>query len=202
VRGYACLSRKVEEHVTDGIADFQENKQTEVLEEIDNCAIVVEHHDGFYHGFWDLRMLFERDFPSIQRRSALITLFAFFEHELDKLCDLLQKVEGYPTSFRDVRAKGIERSSQYLKKTAQLSLPLGTPLWAEIKSIQKIRNAAVHANGRIDTESATSIYVKASRHLSMNGSEIIFGNGYLAHVLDVFEKHLRDLDILLGARYS
>ncbi|MDR5836614.1 hypothetical protein [Caballeronia sp. LZ034LL] len=193
---------KIEEQVDAGVADFRRNKRLEVLEETDEYNITVEHHEGFVHGFWDLHVLFERDFPSIQRRSALITLYSFLEHELDKLCELLQRTEDHALSLKEIHGTGIDRSAIFLKKVAGLAIPRNNRHWAEIRNIQKTRNAFVHANGRIEQESRLLPYVKASQHLAMYGSEITIQNGYLDHVLDVFKKHFLDVHAALQLKYS
>lgn len=53
--------------------------------------------------------LFKEHFPNLNRRSALITLFGFLEHELGKLCVKLKVNLNLAIDLKDIQGKGIER---------------------------------------------------------------------------------------------
>ena len=69
--------RGVERQVADSILDYKDIKKD-------------EGHRGLTEDSWDLQEVFEGYFPSLQRRSALLTVWGFLEHELDALCSLYQ----------------------------------------------------------------------------------------------------------------
>ena len=45
-----------------------------------------DRHRGLDESSWDLKEIFEEYFPSLQRRSAFLTVWGFLEHQLDQLC--------------------------------------------------------------------------------------------------------------------
>src|SRR5947209_3715231 len=65
-------------------------------------------HQGLDEETWPLKEIFEEYFPSLQRRSALLTLCGFFEHELEKLCTLYKTEKGFGLASSDLKDKGID----------------------------------------------------------------------------------------------
>lgn len=82
----------VEVQVDDSIKRYDQQKETLLVEQVseENYARVVEIHQGLDDESWDLKSIFYEYFPTLQRRSALLTVCGYFEHELDKLCMLYQ----------------------------------------------------------------------------------------------------------------
>mgnify|MGYP003576036763 CR=1 FL=1 len=64
---------------------------------------IIRHHGGLDDESWDLHDVFEDYFPNLQRASAVITLFAFFERELEDLCNLIQSTENYRLNRPGIR---------------------------------------------------------------------------------------------------
>lgn len=77
---------------------------------------VVPTHGGLDADFWDLENIFEERFPNLQRRSALITLWSFMEHELNGLCQLFTVHQKFEVSVTDMNGRGIERAMLFLEK--------------------------------------------------------------------------------------
>ncbi|CAG9262101.1 hypothetical protein [Paraburkholderia caribensis] len=194
----------VESQIERGIEDYRSKKQVEVCEPQDeyDSGRIIEYHMGLADATWDIREIFEEYFPNLQRRSGLITLFSFFEHELDKLCNQFRETEKYALSFKDLQGTGNERSMIYLEKIVQIDIRRNTPEWQEIKSIQSIRNLIVHADGRLSAEKRKeSEYVNAC-HLLRATEEVIIEKGYLEHVLATFKKHFEAVNIAIGLKYK
>tara|TARA_R110001583_G_scaffold175527_1_gene330107 strand:- start:10118 stop:10471 length:354 start_codon:yes stop_codon:yes gene_type:complete len=82
----------VEVQVDESIARYEKEKESVVLDEtVEECyQQEIDIHQGLNDQAWDLDSIFKSYFPSLQRRSALLTICGYFEHELDKLCHLYQ----------------------------------------------------------------------------------------------------------------
>ena len=165
----------------------------------------IKVHKGLGDDTWDLESVFEGYFPNLQRRSALITLFAFFEHELEELCHLLQKQEAYSLDLSEVQGRGVRRASTYLEKVAGVDPKRSSAEWAEIQSIQSIRNLIVHKEGKlVDAKNkrsmAESDYVKRSPLLD-GDNEVLLKAGYLAHVLATFDGYFKLVEHGIKAKY-
>lgn len=185
----------IEKQAEESIARFQEQKETIILDEVpeENYERVVEVHQGLDDETWDLKGIFAEYFPSLQRRSALLTVCGFFEHEIDKLCLLYQSEKGYKLALSDLNGKGIDRSTSYLEKVAGIEVYKSSKEWNHIKKIQKIRNIIVHQDGRLKDQHGNPIkaaidYVNEMESLEGN-DEVTIQKGFLAHVLSIYKDY-------------
>ncbi|NDZ12776.1 hypothetical protein C7T35_10465 [Variovorax sp. WS11] len=149
----------------------------------------VRHHRGLDDESWDLHDVFEDYFPNLQRASAVITLFAFFERELEDLCNLIQSIEGYGMNVRDVHGSGIERAVTYLEKVCGIDTYRGSKEWAEVKAIQLVRGTLAHG-GRADLEQHKKLKdaIDASEHLSYS-DELKVAPDYAGYVIAAFSRY-------------
>lgn len=198
----------IERQVQKGIVDFGTLAEQVTVESghPDEQGKVVIVHQGLDDETWDLRAIFHEYFPGLQRRSALITLFSFFEHELNKLCSLFQTTEGFKLSLRDVAGSGIERARTYLYKVASLDLDQPAAHWNEIRNIQSIRNVLVHVDGRLRSQegvdrTALRRYLDACEYLG-GETEVIIRAGYLKHVLGAFGDYFSQVHGAIRTRYG
>src|SRR5436305_175799 len=76
--------KSVENQAAESIVRCEREKKShiEVLGEDEMFVRVVETHEGLENETWDLETIFREYFPSLQRRSALLTVWGYFEHEL------------------------------------------------------------------------------------------------------------------------
>ncbi|MFM0314210.1 MULTISPECIES: hypothetical protein [Paraburkholderia] len=198
----------VERQVEKNIADFATDREELVVEGMrpDEPPRFIAVHKGLDDGTWDLEAVFLEYFPNLQRRSALITLFSFFEHELNKLCTWFQETEKYQISYRDIAGSGIEKARTYLGKVAAIEFTESAAPWNEVKNVQLLRNLVVHADGRFPQErpgerSALRRYVDANEFLGGEG-EILIRAGYLKHVLMSFKEYFEMLEKDIHCRYD
>lgn len=109
----------------------------------------VAGHAGLEYESWDLDGIFGEYFPSLQRRSAFLTVWSFLEHQLDQLCLLYQSERGFGLSFTDLSGQGIDRSTSYLEKVAGLKGLKASQEWDVLKTLQRIRNVISHGDGKL-----------------------------------------------------
>ena len=98
----------------------------------------VAEHKGIHFGVWNLQSVFENYLPNLQRRSALITLYSFLEHELDQLCERIRIHEQSALSLTDITGKGIVRATTYLIKIGGLIGVRNCEHWQVVKSYPDI----------------------------------------------------------------
>ncbi|MFL6214210.1 MAG: hypothetical protein ACJ74J_10015 [Blastocatellia bacterium] len=198
--------RGVEAQIATTIESFHREKEICVSDDIleEEGPSLTKIYRGLDSDAWNLNAIFEYLFPNLQRRSALITLFSFFEHELDALCDLFIRTEKILVSLNDMRGTGIDRSILFLIKIVGLPVDKNTALWQEIKNVQKIRNLIVHNDGKLKDRSGNAVgdlikYIGASPHLS-GADEVEICDGYLAKVIETFDLQFKEIDKLIQAR--
>ena len=189
----------IEKQADESVIRFEQEKQTHVLEDrpAEGYARVVDVHQGLDDESWDLQSIFKEYFPSLQRRSALLTLCGFFEHELDKLCFLYKSEKNIKLSLIDLKDKGIDRSTAYLAKIANINTFKNSQEWQQIKRIQNIRNVIVHRSGELHEHNNKSVkdaiaYIKEIETLS-GETEIVIGKGFLTYVVNIYKEYFRNI---------
>ncbi len=173
---------------------------------------ILEEHRGIESSPNDLEEIFGYYFPNLQRRSTLVILFSFFEHQLDELCRLFATARQLNIVHTDLKDKGIDRSRRYLRKVISLPLDDNSAIWQEIKRIQKIRNVVVHNDAKLnpkENEDAIKI-VKEAKYLSLasdnesysyrdiDDDEVNILEGYLTYVLDTCEAYCGEVNKAIG----
>lgn len=198
----------IERQIAVGIAGYEAHAEQVVSDEEHGPegGNIVEVYKGLDDRGWHLPEIFNVYFPNLQRRSALITLYSFFEHEIDKLCDRLQKQEKLRARFADMAGTGIKRSASYLEKVVGIDAGQGSPTWGAIKEIQQIRNLVVHADGRlVDDAKArkkTEDAIVAKSRFLEGGDEVLFKDGYLSYTLGTFDTYFKLIELGLKAKFK
>ena len=194
--------RSVEKQVADSIVRYEEEKQTQLVHydagEDGVYAAPVETHEGLESETWNLETIFKEYLPNLQRRSAFLTVYGYFECELDKLCFLYAREKHFQQGLLDQRGKGIDRSTSYLKEVAVLDMHKESPVWIHIKELQDVRDVIVHADGRLQPGQKPHIrrmIAKLVELVSLNAQEeIILKEGFLLHVTDACKSYFRLID--------
>ncbi len=178
----------IERQAEESIVNYEKARKSDVVD-----GQVVYVHQGLDSETWDLATIFEEYFPSLQRRSALLTVCSYFEHELDQLCLLYQSEKSFKLGFLDLHGQGIDRSTSYLEKVAGLNVNKASPVWKDVKNIQKIRNFIVHRGGRLrnhqgNPDQEITGVMGQMKYLS-GDDEIVLGKGFLSYVVLIYTKY-------------
>jgi hypothetical protein len=187
----------VESQAAESIEQYRKGRETRtVVYEFDDQIYGerVEEFRGLNSESWNMGLLFEEHFPSLHRRSALLTVWGYFEHELDKLCFLYKTKKRFMMDLTDIGGKGIDRSTKYLEKVAGLDVHYNSREWQEIKKIREIRNKIAHQDGRLVTKKGTPtseliLYVEQSEFLKKDGDVVVLKDGFLKYVVDTFRAY-------------
>jgi len=190
----------VEKQVADSIAMYRTSRDNGTLtvydvggddpdgDSIETCR-TMDVHQGLDSETWDLDELFERYFPNLQRRSALLTLWGFVEHELDKLCLLYQREKAFSLTFSDLSGTGIDRSTNYLEKVAELKGLKASQEYDQLDALREIRNAVTHNDGRLkgrDGKPKAKVLAAMKKVGYVTGdNELIFQHGFLSRALNI-----------------
>ena len=187
----------VEKQAEESTNRYRDQKETSVVEVFpeEHFARVVETHQGLDNESWDIESLFTEYFPSLQRRSALLTVYSYFEHELDKLCLLYQSEKSFKLNLSDLNGKGVKRSINYLEKVAGIDTSKESEEWDHITKIQKIRNVIVHQSGKLNDRQGDprkEVIDYINQMSSLDGdTEIILHKGFLNYVVSTFNDYFR-----------
>ena len=152
-----------------------------------------DRHQGLDESSWDLKEIFEEYFPSLQRRSAFLTVWGFLEHQLDQLCLLYQSERKLRLSFTDLNGKGVDRSTGYLEKVVGLQGLKASAEWGRLKSLQNVRNVVAHNDGKIRDHQGkpkTGIVADMKKLDFLTGEdEIVVAEGFLSQVTQACDSY-------------
>lgn len=193
-----------EKQIQESVHDYEIAKVATDVEHGDDeyPIVILEEHLGIEGPPAELQEIFSYYYPNLQRRSILMTLFSFLEHQLDQLCELVAKEQRAQIIHTDLKGKGIDRARLYLQKV--MGLPLNASVvWQEIKRIQKVRNVVVHNDAKlagadkdlIEYVERTSGLSRVSKwHYDGEIDEVDILSGYLLQVLDTFDLYCAEVN--------
>lgn len=202
----------LEKQIHESVKTYESERVVTDVEEYDGgyVNIILQEHRGIEGPPNHLDQIFEYYFPNLQRRSTLIILFSFLEHQHDQLCQLFAATQQLNIVHTDLKGKGIDRSRRYLRKVIRLQLDDNSATWQEIKKIQKVRNLVVHNDAKLDSkpdDKSVIEIVKEAKYLSqasdsessysyhyVDDDEVNILEGYLTHVLDTCDSYCSELN--------
>ncbi|HCG8585653.1 TPA: hypothetical protein NJ534_003554 [Vibrio parahaemolyticus] len=136
------------------------------------------------------------EFPSIQRRAELITIYTVLEHQFQQICQAYERELENPVKIKDLDSNGIiDQCRKYLEKVALVDFPSKYPAWVEITKIQQLRNCVVHADGMVKTGNQDLRgYIKGNPLLSLaHNNKVLIESGFSEHCINVFCDFLTEL---------
>ena len=155
----------------------------------------AEGHQGLDRESWDLENIFGEYFPSLQRRSAFLTVWSYLEHQLDQLCLFYQSERKFGLSFMDLSGQGIDRSTAYLEKVAGLQGLKESEEWDVLKTLQRIRNVIVHGDGKLRDHQGkpkNGLIADMKKLGFLTGDEeILVAEGFLSQVIHTCNSYFR-----------
>jgi hypothetical protein len=181
-----------EKQAAESVANFKASKHSK------------DGHQGLDDESWVLEDIFEEYFPTLQRRSAFLTVWGFLEHELDKLCSQYESEKSFKLNFLDLSGKGIDRSTAYLEKVTGLEGLKSSQEWNELKMLQRIRNVIAHDNGKLrDHQGKPKSGILADmKKLGFLGGddEILLADGFLSKVIEACNRYFKVIAAAVDAR--
>ena len=189
------IERQIQDSKKDYASRAEVGKETEVPEE--NRYEVVTVIDGLDDTTYSFVAIFDDYFPQLQRRSALITLYSFFEFEFLALCKM------YDAAFNTKGGHGsyLAKCFDLLKTTGGLNISLAEPAWLEIDGgVRVVRNRIIHNDSKLP-DPGTDDRAKADNHPSdypdlvkIERDTINLEKGYIEPVLGIFDQLCKIVD--------
>lgn len=198
--------RHTEDSIQSSIAAYKDNgpkvEEIEISAE-DGIYQYMESYKGLDSQDVLLDDIFENYFPSLQRRSALLTLVATYEHELERFCDVYAEKHNSPIKLNDLKGQGIERINLFVKKIIGLD---NSKIFPTIKKIIKLRNSCAHNDARIiekDGQSITAILDMINDRaidVRQDYDQVHIGEEFLMFVLEQFDTYINEIKNVLSGK--
>lgn len=172
--------------------EILQNKLNGILKEYPK-----EHQQDIVESYsWDLH-LNQIKYPHIHRESLILTIYSFFENQLNRLCAILSESVSTNISLKDLKGQGIERAFLYLKKVAGFDLSgMGKEL-PYIKNVNTIRNLIVHNGAMIPERPDHKLlrFVTENPHLyGKAGQGIIIRSEFIDQLLEMLINFFKKLE--------
>ncbi|EJM7852136.1 hypothetical protein ACOKWQ_003092 [Vibrio parahaemolyticus] len=156
------------------------------------------HYQGLYEHIDDVILddVAENYFPSLQRRSALLTLIATYEHELEKFCNFYSQENETPVKLNDLKGNGLERVHLFMTKLIGLKNSQAFPM---IKKLIKLRNSCAHNDAKVIENDGQPIkeikYLieDTSIKVYQDGQHVLVEKGFLSDVLEVLNSYVAEI---------
>ena len=191
---------QTEASIRDSIAKYEaDGPETFVVEDYpeDDIYIAIDSYMGIDDQAVNLDDIFKKYYPSVVRRSALLTIIGLLEHEFEKFCISYSKRHSTNINLTDLKWSGFERCHLYLKKIVYLKNSRAYP---EIKKIIKLRNSCAHNDARLvnnDNQEIQEITRLLEQHpdlLERDNEQVLFHEGALLAFLKVFEEYIKEIE--------
>lgn len=157
------------------------------------------NHEGIIESFSTEFQEFEDIFPSIHRKSLVIALYNFTEHQIKTLCEAINKLLPPGMSRKYFRDVSIKNYRKFLRSEAGFSINQGQKLWGlweELLKVEQIRHLLVHSEGEIEEHRVglkldLENYCKQKKGIRVYGNSIIIDKGFIksliADLISLFE---------------
>jgi hypothetical protein len=134
-------------------------------------------------------------FPHLHRSSILLSVFAFFEHNLNAVCDSLAQEHGKRLRVTDLSGRGLERAKTYISKEIGITFPSMSEPWQELSKLHSLRNVIAHRDGLLKPEdNPLKEYIEKSHYISVDlEGRVRLHEGILNHLLDHLELFFKEL---------
>jgi hypothetical protein len=103
-----------------------------------------EHQDVHESYALDFRA-YESTFRFLQREAMFLTLYNYFEHCLNQLCDSIGEEIASRIRLKDIQGKGVERALLFIKLVPEFSFTNIPSVMDVIRGANQLRNVIVHA---------------------------------------------------------
>ncbi|SKC47136.1 hypothetical protein [Ohtaekwangia koreensis] len=201
--------KRTEQQIDASTEHFKNNKKEDfiVFSEEEKIGQSVTHYEGLDDMGWDLDKLFTSHFPNLQRKSAFLTLYAFLEHELDKLANKLKDEISHPARLEDIAGNGIHRSFSYMQLIVGLKIDKSDNRWNKIYQINKLRNMIIHSDGQLSADetarkSEEKFMAILKSHITVRDGELVLELTFLPYVIQQFDALFQFIDGAIQLKFS
>ncbi len=135
------------------------------------------------------------ELPSILRYSVLTSADIALESYLNGTCATWAELTGARVGLRDLRGTGIYRARAYLKKVAGVPFPDQTGSWLDVLRLHELRNAVVHADGMVPSNTQLKDWAVSIKGLRITSwHSISLERPFSGAALDAFEAFGGEVD--------
>lgn len=180
----------LEEHIADVERDFSRRRR-KLEESFARRAEGISDQDKQELGdiYSDEFCKLDQLFPTMHRRSYLLTVMSVFENYVNRLCRYARQAKKLNLDVTDLHGQGVKRAIEYLRKAINVEVPQSNE-WKEISVAQEIRNLVVHNDGCLKKSSSDvrAHASKTNRVTVSSKNEIVLSDDFVPALLDAIRE--------------
>src|SRR5579859_3739221 len=178
-------------------ANFTEKSLKAEMEEIEAFVQAHGRQPSIDEEWWNVSEVF----PHLHRSAVLLSVFAFFEHNLNAVCDSLAEEHGKRLRVTDLSGRGLARAKTYMSKEIGIPFPSTSGSWQELSQLHSLRNVIAHRDGLLKPEDKSlKEYIDKSNYISVDiEGRVRLHEGILTYLLDHLELFFKDLGAAICA---
>lgn len=167
------------------------------------------HHEDIICGYSREFQEFGYIYPSMHRKSMVIALYNFFEHQIKTMCEEINKLLPQDKSDKYFKKICIKRYRKFLRCEAGFDMNQESTLWKlweDMLKVEQIRHVLVHSEGEIEKHRAERLadmksYCNRKENIRLNKHKIIIDEGYVAglitELISLFELLDRQVNLFI-----
>lgn len=149
------------------------------------------HHEEIISSYSRELQEFGDIYPAMHRKSMVIALYNFFEHQIKTMCAEINKLLPQDMSDKYLKETCIKRYRKFLRREAGLDINQGGDLWElweDMLKVEQIRHVLVHSEGEIENHRADRLlhiegYCKKKKNIRLIRNRIIIDEGFVAALI-------------------
>lgn len=173
------ISNSLENKIDNFVNEYEDEPKTE-YEQIE--------FDREIGNYIDELTPYTNEYPEIMRKSLLVSIWSFYEHQLINLCKKKDPDKQFRTDI-------LENAKKYIKNEMKLAFPDQGSDWIFIRHVRRIRNCIVHNGSYVQKNSAleNAINHSLSNIKISTDSSLIIKKQFIPEFLEIIGRHLQSL---------
>lgn len=155
-------------HEVERMLDQKAEQLGEQLQSTLRGLAEIEHqdvHETYAQSFRD----YESTFRFLQREAMFLTLYNYFEHFLNKLCDWIGEEIRSRVQLKDIQGQGIQRAFLFLDLIPQFEFTKIPLIMGAVRGSNQLRNIIVHAGAVLPEDGNHKVNQFVSGHDHLRG---------------------------------
>lgn len=133
--------------------------------------------------------------PRLIRHSFLVSLYAVYESSVKEIAEFIRVRQSQPIKLDDLKGKFPGNAWKYYKHVLNIKLARDDVRWQRVRDLARLRNAIVHANGRLGmVRDNDRRIIENMCGIEVDGPDLmIVGSDLLDEIFVAVEGDLQDL---------
>ena len=138
-------------------------------------------------------------YPMVLRNSFLVSLYSTTESATTEIARLIQKKKAQKVALDNIRRGGfLDRAKKYYKQIPDFNLCENNQTWERLRILAGLRNAIVHANGRLEmankkNRNQINKWIKLDMGIECRHGYILVSEQFVQDTSDEVQTYSKDL---------